>query len=81
MDEISLFLSILIAGVSTILFIISIISTIKLKDVKFLLVGIAFLAFIIKGLLLTFEFLNQEKIGMILDITVVVLLYLAIVKK
>ena len=81
MDEISLFFSILIAGVSSIVFIISMISTVKLKNIKFLLVGIAFLSFLIKGLLLTFELIAQDNLGIILDILVVILLYFAIVKK
>jgi hypothetical protein len=81
MDEITLFFSILIAGVSAIVFIISLISTIKLKNIKFLLVGIAFFAFLIKGLLLAFEVITQDNIGIVLDILVVVLLYFAIVKK
>ena len=81
MDEITLFLSILIAGLSTILFIVSMISTARLRNIKFLLVGSAFLVFAIKGLLLFFEFLVQENIAMILDIVIIVLLYFAIVKK
>ncbi len=81
MDEITLFLSILIAGLSAILFIVSMISTARLRKIKLLLVGTAFIAFIIKGLLLTFEYISQDQIGMVLDIVVILLLYFAIIKK
>ena len=81
MDEITLFLSILITGVASLLFIVSIIRAIKLRNLKFSIISTAFLIFAIKGLLLFFEFLAHEKFSMILDLAVIVLLYFAIIKR
>lgn len=81
MDEITLFLSILIAGLSTLLFIVSAASYYRLRVTKLLIINLAFLAFIIKGILLSLEIINQARIGLILDLAVIILLYFAVAKK
>lgn len=81
MDEITLFLSILIAGLSTLLFIVSAASYYRLRVLKLLIINLAFLAFIIKGILLSLEYISQARFGLILDLTIIILLYFAVVKK
>jgi hypothetical protein len=81
MDEITLFLSMLIIGLASILFIVSSLSSYRLRNFKFFLISFAFLAFILKGFLLIFEFISQDKIGLIIDVVIIILLYFAIVKK
>lgn len=81
MDDILLLLSILITGFSLLLFFVSMISYLKLRVSKFILIGIAFLGFTIKGILLLFEFISQGQIPLILDLFVIILIYFAIIKK
>jgi len=81
MDEITLFLAILITGLAALLFIVSLFSSYRLRNVKFFLIGLAFLALIIKGLLLVFEYTHEDTIGLIIDLVLLILLYFAIVKK
>ena len=81
MEEITLFLSILIAGLSTLLFIVSAASYYRLRVLKLLIINLAFLAFIIKGILLSLEYISQARFGLILDLTIIILLYFAVVKK
>jgi len=81
MDDILLLLTLLITGFSSILFVVSIISYVKLKYVKFLLIGIAFLGFMMKGIFLLFEYIQQDQIPLVLDLFVIILMYLAIIKK
>lgn len=81
MDEITLFLTILITGLSLLMFIVSLISTCRVRNFKFLIIGFAFIGFIIKGLLLLFEYISQDEIALIIDFTVIILLYFAIIKK
>ena len=81
MDEITLFLSILIAGLAGLLFVVSAAAYKRLRAGKLLIINLAFLMFVIKGLLIIFEIISQERIGLILDITIIVLLYFAVIKK
>jgi hypothetical protein len=81
MDEITLFLAIVISGLSILLFIVSLFSYIRLQNIKLLLVSLAFFAFIVKGILLILEILNQGRLGMIIDLVVLILLYFAVAKK
>jgi len=81
MDEIILFLSIVITGLSALLFVVSAASFYRLRATKLLIINLAFLAFIIKGFLQIFEFITQTRIGLILDLVVIILLYFAVVKK
>jgi len=81
MDEITLFLSIVIAGLSTLLFIVSAASYYKIRSTKLLIINLAFLAFIIKGILLIIGYISQHRIGLFLDLAILILLYFAIIKK
>jgi len=81
MDEIALLLSILIAGFSILLFIISIVAYYRLQATKLLIVSFAFLAFVIKGSLILAEILSQETLALVIDLVILLILYFAIVKK
>lgn len=81
MDEVTLFLSIFIAGLSILLFIVSASAFYRLRAFEILIINLAFLLFIIKGLLLIFEIFRQDRIGLFLDIAIIVLLYFAVVKR
>jgi len=81
MEDILLFLSLLITGFSLLLFFISIVSYMKLKITKFFIIGIAFLGFTTKGILLLLEIIAQDQLSLILDFFVIILMYLAIIKK
>jgi hypothetical protein len=81
MDEVTLFLSIVIAGLSTLLFIVSAVAFHRLRVLKLLIINLAFFVFIIKGLLLIFEIISQDQFGLFLDIAIIVLLYFAVVKR
>ena len=80
-QDIILLLSILIAGLSVMLFLLSIISYSRVKSVKLLIVGFGFLGFTIKGFLLIIGYINQDIIGLIIDFIIILLLYFAVVKK
>jgi hypothetical protein len=81
MDEITLFLSIVVAGFSMLLALVSFVAYFRLHATKLLLVGMAFSAFVIKGALVVIGFLNQDKLGLIIDFVILVFLYLATIKK
>ena len=81
MDEITLFLAILIVGLSTLLFVLSLVAYIRLQNFKLLLISFAFFAFIIKGSLLITEYLSQGRFGLVIDLIILVLLYFAVAKK
>jgi len=81
MEDIVLLLTLLIAGFSILLFAVSIISYSRLKVTKFLIIGLAFLGFFAKAILLLLEYVVQDQIALIIDLIIIILLYLAIVKK
>lgn len=81
MDEITLFLSIVIAGFSFLLALVSIVAYTRLRSFKLLLVGFAFLAFVVKGVLVAAGFLNQGILGLVIDFVIIVFLYFAAIKK
>ncbi len=82
------FLTILLAGLSFLLFVVSILSYRRVKSVKILFVSIAFLLFFIKALVLLVSVISNtwEEFGMrwellLLDVIVIVMLYLSIARK
>ena len=81
MEDIELLLGILIAGFSFLIFLVSITAFIRLRVVKFLILGTAFLTFFIKGFLLLTEFIMQDQIAYVIDLLMILLLYIAVVKK
>ena len=81
MDDILLFLSILMAGLSALLLIVSFASYSRLRNIKLLIVGFAFTVFFIKATLLIFEKIAQGDLVIIIDFIIIVLLYFSVVKK
>jgi len=60
---------------------VSFVSWYRLKNMKLAIVGLAFLVFFVKALLLVFEIIVQDEKAIIIDFIVVILLYFAVVKK
>jgi len=81
MDEITLFLSILLAGFAFLLALVSFIAYYRLHAIKLLLVGMAFLGFVVKGILIAFGVFSQGLIGLVIDFVIIVFLYFAAIKK
>ena len=81
MDDIELFLSILITGFSFLLMIVSTGAYIRVKSIKFLLIDIAFLCFFIKAILAILSIVYISKIALIIDMIIITLFYVSIVKK
>jgi len=81
MDEITLFLSIVVAGFSLLLAIVSLVAYYRLKASKLFLVGLAFLAFVVKGALAIAGVLNQDKLTLGIDFVILFFLYFATIKK
>jgi hypothetical protein len=82
------FLTILLAGLSFLLFVVSILSYRRVQNVKILFVSIAFLLFFIKALVLLVSVISNtwDEFGMrwellLLDVIVIVMLYLSIARK
>ncbi len=82
------FLTILLAGLSFLLFVVSILSYKRVKSVKILFVSLAFLLFFIKALVLLVSVISNtwDDFGMrwellLLDVIVIVMLYLSIARK
>ena len=81
MDEITLFLSIVVAGFSLLLALVSFVAYYRLHATKLLIVGMAFLGFVVKGLLIAFGVFSQGLIGLVIDFAIIVFLYFAAIKK
>ena len=81
MDDIKLLLSILIAGFSILLFIVSTAAYYRIRANKLLLASFAFLAFLIKGILIILETIDQGEIALGIDLLIIILLYFSIIKK
>ena len=81
MDEITLFLSIVVAGFSLLLAIVSFVAYHRLHATKLFLVGLAFLAFVAKGSLVIAGILNQDKFTLGIDFVILFFLYFATIKK
>ncbi|MFQ6059814.1 MAG: hypothetical protein ACE5KV_00765, partial [Thermoplasmata archaeon] len=77
-----------LAGLSLLLFLASLISYTRVKNIKILLVSIAFLLFFVKGLLLAVSILvdawnvfGMKAEFLLFDVIVVVMLYLSVAMK
>ena len=81
MDDIDLFISILISGFSVLMVIVSSAAYVRLKSTKLLLIGIAFFVFFLKSLLLVTGFIVQSRNALIIDLIIIFVLYCATVKK
>jgi uncharacterized membrane protein YhaH (DUF805 family) len=82
------FLTIVLAGLSFLLFVVSLLSYRRIKSVKILFIAIAFLLFFLKALVLLISVLTNswDDFGMrwellLLDVIVIVMLYLSIARK
>ncbi len=82
------FLTILLAGLSFLLFVVSMLSYRRMGNVKILIVSIAFLLFFIKALLLIGSLVTDtwDEWGMrwellLFDVIIIVMLYLSIARK
>jgi len=80
-DDIFLFLTIVMAGVSGLLIFVSSVSWHRLRSFKLALVSCAFVIFFIKALLLISEIVHQDEKGVIIDCIILVFLYFAVIKK
>ena len=78
-QEILLFLSVVVAGISLILFIISFISFKRINETKLLFISLAFLFFFIKTIV--FLFIKNNVNIMLFDLIIIALLYMAAAKK
>ena len=78
-QEILLFLSVVVAGISLILFIISFISFKRINETKLLFISLAFLFFFIKAIV--FLFIKNNVDIMLFDLIIIALLYMAAAKK
>jgi len=81
-NEINLFASIVVAGVSLLLFIISILSFSRIRETKILLIGLSFLVFFIKSILIIFlKYYKQSGYFTFFDLLIIFFLYIAAAKK
>ena len=81
MDEIFLFSTVIMTGISGLLLIVSIASLYRLKHLKLMFVSLAFLFFLIKAMLLLTEFIVQDRYAVIIDTIILILLYFTVIKK
>ena len=81
MNELTLFLTIILLGLAGLLLIVSSASYYRLGNIKFIFVSIAFLLFLLKALLLIFEIIYQDEIGIFFDFLIIILLYISIIKR
>ncbi len=77
-NEIVLFSVVVIAGISALLFSISMISYYKVREAKFMFIGLAFLFFMIKAVI--FLFIQSYNV-FLFDVLIIALLYLASTRK
>ena len=69
------------AGLSLLLFTVSLISYTRMRDSKFLFVTLAFLLFFMKGIAISLNYLQQQFQLVIMDLLIIFFLYLTIVKR
>lgn len=81
MINIELLLSVLIGGLSALLCFVSFLSWYRIRSVKVLLAGCAFLVFTVKSILMMLGIITQDEKAIALDFVILVLLYISIVKR
>jgi len=81
MDNIFLFLAVVMAGLAGLLLFVAFVSWWRLRTLKFGLVGAAFIGFFIKALLLLLSLIVQDTTAVMIDCGILILLYFAVVKK
>ena len=81
MNDILLFLLIIMTGLSALLLLVSFVSWYRLRSIKLGLVSFAFVAFFVKAILQMFEIITPDEKAVAIDFIILVLLYLAVTKK
>ena len=87
MQSIDIALAIGITGFSIIMFVVSVYSYIKTKIAKLVPICFAFLIFLLKGLYFVYEVYSQNSLStfnriiLLLDFIIIILIYIAIAKK
>jgi len=80
-EEILLFSSVVMAGLSLLLFLVSLLSFYRVRDSKLFFVTLAFFLFFLKGAIISLRFLEQNLYLVVVDLIIILFLYLTIVKK
>jgi len=80
-EEILLFSSVVMAGLSLLLFLVSLLSFQRVRDSKLFFVTVAFFLFFLKGVIISLDFLEQNLYLVVMDLIIIFSLYLTIVKK
>ena len=81
MEEVLIFSSIVMAGLSLLLFTVSLVSYLRMKDSKFLFVTLAFFLFFLKGIVISLNYFEQQAQLVIADLFIIIFLYLTLVKR
>ncbi len=69
------------AGLSSLLLLVSAVSYLRIRDSKMIFLMVAFLAFTVKGILLAADIFSQSLALIVLDLAIIVSLYLTVVKR
>ncbi|KAA0008091.1 MAG: hypothetical protein FE036_02565 [Thermoplasmata archaeon] len=77
-NELVMFSAVVISGLSLLLFIISMLSYSRLREIKLLFISLSFLVFFIKAVL--FIFINNRNL-IVMDLLIIAFLYIAAAKK
>jgi len=77
-NELVMFSAVVISGLSLLLFIISMLSYSRLREIKLLFISLSFLVFSIKAIL--FIFINNRNL-IVMDLLIIAFLYIAAAKK
>jgi hypothetical protein len=80
-DDIYLFLEIVMTGLAGLLFLVSSVSWYRLKALKLGLISLAFFLLMCKGFLLIFEVIKEDSFAVFIDVFIVIVLYFSMIKK
>lgn len=75
------FSSIVMAGLATLLLLVSLTSYLRLRSLKMLFLVAAFSVFVLKGVLLLTEWAEQSTGLIVLDLFIIIFLYLTVAKR
>jgi hypothetical protein len=81
MDAVFLFLTVVMTGLAGLLLFVSFASWYRVRSAKLALVGVAFVSFFIKAILLLFGSIIQDEKAVVIDSVILVLLYFAVIKR
>ena len=80
MEEIIIFSSILMTGLASLLLIVSFTSYLRMRSLTLLFLIAAFSMFMLKGILLLAEIVEQSTGLIVLDVFIIIFLYLTVTK-